>query len=73
MQALNLTNYSKERMENFIHSMERIHTALVNHANSYPRNMMVVQSDPERAIWIDFHRVQTFHASSLIETQNKWI
>ena len=59
MQALNLTNYSKKRMGNFINGIEQIHKALVLHDDIYPRNMMVVQGDPERAIWIDFDRAQT--------------
>lgn len=33
---------------------------------------MIVEGDPERAIWIDFDRAQTF-SGELIERQKKWI
>jgi len=73
MQPLHPTNYSKRRMENFINGIEQIHRALVEHSDTEPRNMMVVQGDPERAIWIDFDRAQTLHAKSMTEIEKEWI
>lgn len=35
--------------------------------------MMIVEDDPERAIWIDFDRAQTFDMNGLTERQEKWI
>ena len=73
MQPLHPTNYSKRRMENFINGIEQIHRALVEHSDTEPRNMMVVQGDPERAIWIDFDRAQTLHAKSMTEIEKERI
>ncbi|KKA24689.1 hypothetical protein T310_1272 [Rasamsonia emersonii CBS 393.64] len=50
-------------MENFIKGIKEIQNALIQHSDVHPRNMMVVDGDPERAIWIDFDRAQTFDAS----------
>jgi hypothetical protein len=56
MQALHWTNYTRERMDNLIKGIKEIHDALVEHSDVYPKNMMIFNDDPERAIWIDFDR-----------------
>jgi hypothetical protein len=73
MRRLDAGNYTKMRMENFIKGLDEIHKALVEHSDPHPRNMMVVEGDPERAIWIDFDRAQTFHLDTLTEEQKEWI
>jgi len=73
MQMLYWTNYTKKRMDNFIKGLQKIHEALVEHSDVYPRNMMIVEGDPERAIWIDFDRAQTFDPDNVTEKQNEWI
>lgn len=63
-------------MENFTRGINKIHKirkALVWHSDIHPRNMMIVEDDPERAIWIDFDRAQTFDMNGLTERQEKWI
>lgn len=44
----------------------------VLHSDIHPRNMMILEDDPERAIWIDFDRAQTFN-TDLTERQGGWI
>ena len=72
MKELNWTNYNEERMQNFVDGLNAIHDALVYHDDVHPRNMMIVEGDPERAIWIDFDRAQTFNAEPT-ERQKEWI
>ena len=43
-------------MDNFINGLDQLHKAGIEHRNLYPRNMMVVEGNPEKAIWIDFDR-----------------
>lgn len=31
--------------------------------------MIIVENDPERAVWLDFDRAQTYHADSLSQRQ----
>jgi len=35
--------------------------------------MVIVKGDPERAIWIDFDRAQTFDPDHITEQQNEWM
>ena len=72
LQKLHWTKYTEKRMQNFIDGINEIHKALILHDDVHPRNMMVVEGDPERAIWIDFDRSQTFHGE-LTERQIKSI
>lgn len=69
MQQLHWTNYTKKRMDSFIDGLNQIHQAAVEHSDLYPRNMMVVEGDPERAIWIDFDRAQTFDRNDITDDQ----
>ncbi|KKK19016.1 hypothetical protein ARAM_007163 [Aspergillus rambellii] len=73
MQTLHWTNYTKERMENFIKGLKEIHAAKVEHSDIHPRNMMIVDGDPKRAIWIDFDRAQTFDIGHITEEQQEWL
>ncbi|QSS62553.1 hypothetical protein I7I51_02291 [Histoplasma capsulatum] len=72
MKELRWTNYNESRMKNFVDGLNAIHNALVYHDDVHPRNMMIVEEDPERAIWIDFDRAQTFNGE-LTERQKGWI
>ncbi|KAB8267883.1 hypothetical protein BDV30DRAFT_246187 [Aspergillus minisclerotigenes] len=69
MQMLHWTNYTKKRMENFIRGLHKIHEARVEHSDIHPRNMMIIEADPDRAIWIDFDRAQTFDLDHIREEQ----
>lgn len=72
MKELHWTNYDETRMRKFVESMDEIHRALIWHGDIHPRNMMMVEEEPERAIWIDFDRAQTFNRKPS-ERQQGWI
>ncbi|EEQ85585.1 uncharacterized protein BDCG_08854 [Blastomyces dermatitidis ER-3] len=72
MKELDWTEYNRRRMRNFVNGLDAIHNALVFHNDVHPRNMMVVEGDPGRAIWIDFDRAQTFNGE-LTERQKELI
>ncbi|KAL2218025.1 hypothetical protein M432DRAFT_632658 [Thermoascus aurantiacus ATCC 26904] len=61
MREFHWTNYTKQRMENFTRGINKIH------------KIRKALDDPERAIWIDFDRAQTFDMNGLTERQEKWI
>lgn len=73
MQGILPQHYTEKRMQNFISGIREIHKALVLHADMSPRNMMVVENDPERAVWLDFDRAQTYHAGALSKRQKFFI
>ncbi|KAE8329371.1 hypothetical protein BDV39DRAFT_203005 [Aspergillus sergii] len=60
-------------MENYIRGLREIHEARVEHSDIHPRNMMIIEGDPESAIWIDFYRAQTFNLDHITEEQKGWI
>lgn len=60
-------HYTREPLENFTNGIQEIHKAMVLHLDANPRNMMIIEDDPERAIWLDFDRAQTYCASQLDE------
>lgn len=60
MQMIDLQTFSTDRMNKFVNILKDIHRAKVLHHDPYPRNMMVVPGDPERILWIDFDRAQTY-------------
>ncbi|OJD18421.1 hypothetical protein AJ78_01540 [Emergomyces pasteurianus Ep9510] len=72
MKELSWTNYNEKMMQNFVDGLNTIHDKLVYHDDVHPRNLMTVEGDPERAIWIDFDRAQTFDGE-LTERQQGWI
>jgi tRNA A-37 threonylcarbamoyl transferase component Bud32 len=72
IKELDWTNYNERRMQKFVDGLNAIHAAQVYHDDVHPRNMMIVEGDPERAIWIDFDRAQTFNGD-LTERQKEWI
>ncbi|KAL1985871.1 hypothetical protein VTN96DRAFT_7249 [Rasamsonia emersonii] len=73
MEMLLPQNYTRKRMENLVHGIREIHRALVLHCDAKPRNMMVVRDDPERVVWLDFDRAQTYHADKLTERQRRFL
>lgn len=56
-----------------IRGIQEIHKALVFHLDTAPRNMMNFKNDPERVIWLDFDRAQTFHEGSLTKRWKHFI
>ncbi|GAD94193.1 hexokinase family protein [Paecilomyces variotii No. 5] len=73
MRMLHWTNNTDTRRESFIKGTQEIHQTFIQHSDIHPRNMMVVESDPTRAIWIDFDRTQTFDKFRLTERLKGWI
>jgi hypothetical protein len=73
MKELRWSNYNEKRMQNFVDGLNAIDSALVQHGDVYPRNMMIIEGDPERAIWLDFDRAQTFNGELITERQKGWI
>ncbi|KAJ0413121.1 hypothetical protein BJY00DRAFT_306542 [Aspergillus carlsbadensis] len=73
MEAIHWTNYTAAKRDNFIRGLEEIHAAGVIHDDVYPRNLMVVKGDAERAIWIDFDRAQTWDEDNLSDRQKGWL
>ncbi|OAX81628.1 hypothetical protein ACJ72_04027 [Emergomyces africanus] len=73
MEMLYPHNFTKELGEAFIRGIREIHSALVQHCDAKPRNMMIVRGDRERVVWLDFDRAQTYHAESLTERQRGFI
>ncbi|QSS65190.1 hypothetical protein I7I51_06032 [Histoplasma capsulatum] len=71
---LNCVTYSKERMAKSVHGIEQIHSALVEHNDPYPKNILIVPGDPERVMWIDFDVAITYPDSTYIrEKERGWI
>ncbi|KKZ64681.1 hypothetical protein EMCG_01369 [[Emmonsia] crescens] len=72
MKEVHWSNYTPERMQNFIQGIDEIHRALVHHGDIHPRNMMILEDDSARAIWIDFDRARTFNGK-FDKRQQEWI
>ncbi|KAL3451373.1 hypothetical protein BJX65DRAFT_293393 [Aspergillus insuetus] len=73
MEAMHWTNYTDAKRDNFIRGLEEIHAAGVIHDDLYPRNMMVINGDSAKAIWIDFDRAQTWDQDNLTDKQKGWL
>ncbi|KAE8153530.1 hypothetical protein BDV25DRAFT_127189 [Aspergillus avenaceus] len=57
---MNCITYSKERMAKAVESIQQIHSALILHNDTYPKNIVIVPGEPERVMWIDFDIAITF-------------
>ncbi|PYH96543.1 hypothetical protein BO71DRAFT_407650 [Aspergillus ellipticus CBS 707.79] len=67
MQAVDLSNYSEQRLSSLRQILDEIHKANVLHGDTKPRNMMVFVGMQERVLWIDFDSAQTFPEGGLSE------
>ncbi|OJJ50297.1 hypothetical protein ASPZODRAFT_58423 [Penicilliopsis zonata CBS 506.65] len=72
MQQMDLTTFSTERLVKLREILDEFHQARVLHGDPKPRNMMVC-SDPERVLWIDFDAAQTFPEGPLSAKREKWV
>ncbi|KAG5300740.1 hypothetical protein I7I48_00534 [Histoplasma ohiense] len=72
MKELKWTEYDERRIQNFVGGLNAIHYALVFHDDLHPRDMMVVDGNPEMIIWLDFDRARTFNGH-LSERQKELI
>jgi serine/threonine protein kinase len=60
LEMIQLHNYTQKRMDNLCKGIQEIHEARVWHRDPKPRNMIIVKDDPERVLWIDFDRAETY-------------
>ncbi|KAI5295828.1 hypothetical protein KEM52_000091 [Ascosphaera acerosa] len=68
MEPLNWFNSgNSHRMQNFVKGIEALHAAGVLHQDVRPQNMMTIKSQPDRALWMDFDRSQTYDPAMLNE------
>jgi hypothetical protein len=57
-----------------VDGIKQIHSALIEHNDPYPKNVVIVPSDPERVMWIDFDVAITYPGISYIgDKQRAWI
>ncbi|KAJ5104383.1 hypothetical protein NUU61_001730 [Penicillium alfredii] len=70
-QSLDLSNYTPQRMKNFMSGIEEIHNAGVSHGDPKPRKVMVITVDPERVVWMDFDRAETLEEGHITEWQKR--
>ncbi|KKA19530.1 hypothetical protein T310_6487 [Rasamsonia emersonii CBS 393.64] len=73
LEMIQLQNYTNKRMDNLIEGLKELHKALIRHGDPKPRNMMVVKNDPERVIWIDFDRAETYDQDQMTQKQKALI
>lgn len=52
--SMNCVTYTQERFEKVNMGIRQIHSALIEHNDPYPKNVLIVPGDPERIVWIDF-------------------
>ncbi|EEP76848.1 predicted protein [Uncinocarpus reesii 1704] len=72
LQKMQLSNFSEARAAEFRAIFLEIQQAHVYHGDPYPRNMMVsYASKPERCLWIDFDRAQTYSEGELTPRQKE--
>jgi hypothetical protein len=71
LQMVDLSTFSRDLLQRLVTILEAIHGAKVLHMDPYPRNMMIVVGTPDRALWLDFDRAQTF-SDPLTPQQQVW-
>ncbi|KAL5340775.1 hypothetical protein BJX70DRAFT_396474 [Aspergillus crustosus] len=54
-----------------IAGLKEIHAAGVEHSDAYPRNMKIFQNEPERVLWIEFDRAQTWDPDTVDEWERE--
>ena len=73
---MNCVTYTKERMAKAVEGIRRVHLALVEHNDPYPKNIVIVPGDgeTERVLWIDFDVAIAYPDRSCIgERERGWI
>lgn len=72
MQMMDVPYFKSELLDKLERILKDIHVAGVLHDDPYPRNMMVVpgtSGTPDRVLWIDFDRAQTYPVSHTAQTE----
>lgn len=71
---MNCVTYSKERMQKAIVGIQQIHSALIEHNDPYPKNILIIPRDSERVVWIDFDVAIAYPNETYIgKTERAWI
>ena len=52
-ESLNCVNYSDTLYPQVIKGMQEIHQVGDYHQDIYPKNLLLVQGNPDRLVWID--------------------
>ncbi|KAG2413344.1 hypothetical protein HFD88_002533 [Aspergillus terreus] len=73
MEMITLDNCTEQRFGNMITGIKEIHKALVRHRDPKPRNIMVLKDEPERVLWIDFDRAETYDEETITEKQKRFL
>ncbi|KMU73141.1 hypothetical protein CISG_03402 [Coccidioides immitis RMSCC 3703] len=73
LEMLGLNNYTQARMNKFLEGIREIHKALVEHGDPKPRNMLIVKDDPERVVWIDFNRANTYDEHRITDRERAFL
>lgn len=73
LEMMEFQDYTTKRMDNLIESLKEIHKALIRHGDPKPRNMMIFKNDPERVMWIDFDRAETYDKDDITSRQQDLI
>jgi hypothetical protein len=73
MRDIDTITYSEERWERAVEGIELIHEALVLHKDTYPKNTVITSDHPERVLWIDFDRAETYEEDHVAPKQKDWI
>jgi tRNA A-37 threonylcarbamoyl transferase component Bud32 len=73
MEMMTINNCTEPRFNSMIMGIKEIHKALVRHRDPKPRNIMVLKDQPERVVWIDFDRAETYDEDTITERQKRFI
>ncbi|PGH01023.1 hypothetical protein GX51_05459 [Blastomyces parvus] len=73
MEMIDLDNYTEVRMNNLLLGIHEIHQAGVRHSDIRPRNMLIIKDDPNRVVWIDFNRANTYDEHNMTAKQKTLI
>ncbi|RAL13347.1 uncharacterized protein BO97DRAFT_477223 [Aspergillus homomorphus CBS 101889] len=60
MKQIDLTNYTKARVDKLRDILLEMHDMRIMHNDTYPRNMMICSGEKERVLWIDFDVARLF-------------
>jgi serine/threonine protein kinase len=71
LEMINIHNCMEKHLNNLITSIQEIHHALVRHRDPKPRNIIVVRNDPERVVWIDFNRAETYDKGEISDDERQ--
>ena len=73
MRDFDTITYTPERWEKAVDGLKMIHEAAILHADLYPKNAMITPENPERVLWIDFDRAESYKLGHLTQKQKEWM